>query len=183
MAFKAWLSALSFFCCRQLDFYVLSYFIFCRESRMPCSLISVIVSFRPGIQVIRPRAVSKDRRTFTQMPDNVKMRTQKSGWTLKIHCAYPLPGVLGLLLQSNCSWKRRAFIRASHPGSHPVFPTTFPVQALPAQSTATRYRDLFIRPLDTDSDNMVLQYVGAFGTEGECLHLIMLPLETVLMLQ
>lgn len=103
MAFKAWLSVLSFLCCQQSDFCVVCYFIFWRESSVTCSLIFIIVSFRPCIPIIRPRVIAKNRRTLTKMPDHIEMRTQKSGCTLKINCAYPFSGVLGLLLKSNSS--------------------------------------------------------------------------------
>lgn len=114
MTFKAWWSVSSFLCCQQSDFCVVCYSIFWRESCMPCSLIFIIVSFRPSVPIIRPRVIAKDRRTLTKMPDHIKMRTQKSGCTLKIHCAYPFSGVLGLLLKSKSSWKRTAFIRVSY---------------------------------------------------------------------
>lgn len=45
-------------------------------------------------------------------------------------------------------------------------------------STTTRGSDLLMRHFDSDSDNTVLQYTGASGTEDEYVHFLLLPSKT-----
>ena len=117
------------------------------------------------------------RKTLTQMPDNIKMRTQESdvSWkcTMLIICL--MSSVSGPFLNSNSGWKRTAFLNSPTQRFHPVLPMPCPCPACPKHSHPRS--GLVNRHFDTYSDNMVLQYIGTFGTEHECSHLLFLPLK------
>ena len=90
-----------------------------------------------------------------------------------------LSSALGPLPKSNSRWKRRAFPAFPAPPEFPPQSPQHTAHLVPSHSGVhSTTSDLLRRHFDSDSDNTVLQYTGASGTEDEYVHFLLLPSKT-----